>query len=89
MERREVPPALDAVSLPAALTALGQLLVARGLSYEAVAIGGSALLLMGYITRATRDLDVIAVMASGQPRPLSSLLPRSQRRSEIPHAPSV
>lgn len=57
---------LDDRSLPRALTALGELLGSRGLSYEVVAVGGSALLLLGFIHRATRDLDLVAFVDAGR-----------------------
>jgi hypothetical protein len=66
MESRDGRASLDAVSLPMVLAALGELLTARGLHYEAIAIGGGALLLLGYITRATRDLDLLALVESGR-----------------------
>lgn len=47
------------------LVALGETLAARGLSYELVAAGGSGLLLLGLISRPTRDLDVIAIVEAG------------------------
>ena|SRR5437762_3199606 len=53
---------LDARSLPRALSALGELLEARGLRFEVVAVGGSALVLLGLIQRATRDLDALALV---------------------------
>src|SRR6266540_4082759 len=73
MESRDGLARLDAVSLPVALAALGELLTARGLHYEAIAIGGSALLLLGYITRATRDLDLVALVESGRMTPITAL----------------
>ena len=57
---------LDGRSLPRALDALGELLGSRGLSYEVVAVGGSALLLLGFIHRATRDLDLVAFVEAGR-----------------------
>lgn len=57
---------LDNRSLPRALTALGELLGSRGLAYEVVAVGGSALLLLGFIHRATRDLDLVAFVDAGR-----------------------
>ena len=53
---------LDAQTLPQALRALGELLESRGLRFEVVAIGGSALVLLGLIDRATRDLDALALV---------------------------
>lgn len=57
---------LDDRSLPHALTALGELLESRGLTFEVVAVGGSALLLLGFIHRATRDLDLVAFVEAGR-----------------------
>ena len=47
------------------LQALGEVLDARGLAYELVAVGGSSLLLLGLIDRATRDLDIVARVEAG------------------------
>src|SRR2546428_3028247 len=57
---------LDAESLPCALEALGDVLASRNVRYEVVAVGGSALLLVGLINRATRDLDVLGLVEAGQ-----------------------
>lgn len=57
---------LDERSLPQLLGALGEVLASRGQRYEVVAIGGSALLLLGYIHRATRDLDLVALIQDGR-----------------------
>src|SRR5690349_849644 len=43
-----------------ALELLGTLLEERRLTYEVLAIGGGALVLMGALTRATADLDIVA-----------------------------
>lgn len=48
------------------LTTLGQLLRERGLRYELLAIGGSALQLLGRIVRPTRDIDVVALVDEGR-----------------------
>jgi len=46
--------------LEAALTALGELFMARGLHYEVVLVGGGNLILRGLIGRpATKDLDIL------------------------------
>jgi hypothetical protein len=47
---------LDPSSLEEALQTLGAVLQERGLSFEAIAIGGSSLMLLGLINRPTRDL---------------------------------
>lgn len=51
---------LDRHRLEEALTLVGEYLEAQGESLALVAIGGSGLLLLGVIQRATKDLDVIA-----------------------------
>ncbi len=48
-----------------ALQALSETLQARRLAYELVAVGGSSLVLLGLITRATRDLDIVALVEDG------------------------
>lgn len=57
---------LDEDSVERALEMLGSLLEQRGLEYEIVVVGGSALLLMGIIRRPTKDLDVLAVVRHGE-----------------------
>lgn len=55
------------------LSALGEQLEAHGSLVELVVIGGSALLAIGLIARATRDIDVVALLGPGglsDPRPL-------------------
>lgn len=55
------------------LSALAEQLEAQGATLEIVVIGGSALLAIGLITRATRDVDVVALVGPGglrDPRPL-------------------
>ena len=49
-----------------ALQALSETLRARGLEYELVAVGGSSLVMLGLITRATRDLDIVALVEDGR-----------------------
>jgi hypothetical protein len=53
---------LDRGLLEQALRSLGDVLQARRLSYEVVAVGGSALLILGSSVRPTRDLDVLALV---------------------------
>lgn len=53
---------LDFASLENALLILGQRLHRSKLHYEVVAIGGASLVLLGYIDRATKDLDLVALM---------------------------
>ena len=57
---------LEPATLEAALQALGEVLEARRLAYEMVAIGGSSLMLLGLLERPTRDLDVVALVESGR-----------------------
>jgi len=66
---------LDARTLPQALRALGELLDSRGLRFEVVAIGGSALVLLGLIDRATRDLDALALVEADRLVPTRELPP--------------
>jgi hypothetical protein len=56
---------LEFESLDRALIALGNVMEARGLAYDLVAIGGSGLMLLGLIQRPTRDLDVVAIVDGG------------------------
>jgi hypothetical protein len=57
--------------LEAALSALGELLAARGLRYELVLVGGGNLILRGLITRpTTKDLDILGERALDLIRPL-------------------
>src|SRR5690349_3284236 len=48
------------------LSALGEQLAAAGERYELVVIGGSGLLALGIIERATRDIDVVALRVGGE-----------------------
>ena len=57
--------------LEGALSALGELLAARGLRYELVLVGGGNLILRGLITRpTTKDLDILGERALDLIRPL-------------------
>jgi hypothetical protein len=56
---------LDSQGLSRALTLLGAVLQQRGLSYDLVVAGGSALMLLGLLARPTRDLDVVALIRDG------------------------
>lgn len=56
---------LDVIALESAITVLGQRLAHLKQHYEVVAIGGASLVLLGYIERTTRDLDLIALMEGG------------------------
>jgi hypothetical protein len=57
---------LNSTSLDQALTVLGEILFDRNLHFEVVAIGGGGLLLLGMITRPTKDLDLVALLDEGQ-----------------------
>ncbi len=56
---------LDFTTLENAIIMLGQRLGQSKQQYEVVAIGGASLVLLGYIDRATKDLDLVAVMEAG------------------------
>lgn len=80
------PGALDGI-----LTALGEQLGAQGAPQEIVVIGGSALLALGLVHRATRDVDVLAIAADGQlrgadplPEPLREARDRVARDFGLP-----
>lgn len=69
---------LDFTSLEKALIILGQRLTQLKQHYEVVAIGGASLVLLGYIDRTTKDLDLVALMEAGnlisaKPLPLGLL----------------
>lgn len=55
----------DVDGLRQALTMLGTLLDDRSHSYEVVAVGGGGLLLLGIISRPTKDLDALALVEAG------------------------
>lgn len=57
---------LDFTTLENALIMLGQRLLRSKQYYEVVAIGGASLVLLGYIDRTTKDLDLVAVMEGGR-----------------------
>ncbi len=56
---------IDKPLLDRVLLALGDVLEARGLTYELVVVGGSSLLLLGLLERPTRDLDALAIVEDG------------------------
>lgn len=67
---------INLISMEQALEILGQLLSDRGSQYEVVAIGGGGLLLLGLISRPTRDLDLVALvegdeLISADPLPIN------------------
>jgi hypothetical protein len=53
---------LDAAGIHTLLGALGEQLELRGEHYAIAVVGGSALLALGLVKRATRDVDVVAVL---------------------------
>lgn len=55
----------DRRDLEEALITLGELVEARGHSFELAVIGGGSLLLQGELTRTTEDLDVLARIDRG------------------------
>ncbi|MDZ4257661.1 MAG: DUF6036 family nucleotidyltransferase [Gemmatimonadales bacterium] len=67
-----------------ALTLLGRLLEGSGHRFSVVIVGGAALLLRGLITRATVDVDVIAMASSDEAaelRPPDEPLPEPLKRA--------
>lgn len=59
------------------LNALGEQLAAAGERFEIIIIGGSALLALGVLERATRDVDIVALRAGSElqgPDPLPQAL---------------
>lgn len=55
----------DRHSLEQALETLGEVLEARGLSYTLLVIGGGSLMLLGLLSRPTKDLDVVGLADAG------------------------
>lgn len=55
---------LDSEGIVEALRTLGDVLDSRNLRFEIIAVGGSALLLVGIGSRPTKDLDIVAVGSS-------------------------
>lgn len=65
------------------LSALAEQLAADGEAIELVVIGGSALIALGLVQRATRDIDVVALLEDGdlvRPDPLPDRLVRARDR---------
>jgi len=67
---------LDQERLSEALQALGETLAFRGQTARVAVIGGSGLLLLGAVSRATHDVDVVALvegerLARAQPLPVA------------------
>lgn len=72
---------IDRALLDQALETLGEVLEDRGLAYDLVVVGGSSLLLLGLVSRPTRDLDALALVENGEyvsadpfPSPLESAI---------------
>src|SRR2546423_15112912 len=83
---------LEENSIERALATLGALLEERGIGYEIVVVGGSALLLLGLIHRPTKDLDVLALVDQGnyvpaQPLPAGLAQAASDVAEELGLAP--
>jgi hypothetical protein len=51
-----------APNIIAALRALGEILASQGEHAAVVVVGGTALIMQGFVTRVTRDVDVIAII---------------------------
>jgi hypothetical protein len=65
------------------LNALGEQLAAAGERFEIIVIGGSALLALGVVERATRDVDIVALRAGSElqgPDPLPQALRMARDR---------
>jgi hypothetical protein len=74
---------ITAERLDAVLSALGEQLRALGAQVGIVVIGGSALLALGFVARATKDVDVVALADNGQlrsARPLPDVLREARDR---------
>jgi len=70
-------PSMDQTQTHQLFSALGEQLAARGDRVELVVIGGSGLLSLGLTSRATRDVDVVALLSGrtlASPRPLPPAL---------------
>ncbi len=64
------------------LDALAEQVSARGQSYTVAVVGGAALLALGLVSRATRDVDIVALVEDGVPtsaEPLPAPLAESAR----------
>jgi hypothetical protein len=65
------------------LAALGERLAAARERFEIVVVGGSGLLALGMIERATRDVDIVALLSASElrdPRPLPDALLEARGR---------
>lgn len=73
----------DSARVDELFQALAEQLAEGGEHVEPVVIGGSALIALGFTERATRDVDVVAVLAYGdlvRPDPLPAVLIRARDR---------
>ena len=76
-------PEVDEAQTQQLFSALGEQLAARGERVELVVIGGAALLALGLTRRATRDVDVVALLADrtlSRPRPLPPAVIEARER---------
>jgi hypothetical protein len=73
---------MDRGVLERALETLGVILERRGLRFELVAVGGSTLMLLGLISRPTKDLDVVARVDDGGRYISAEPLPRELQQAQ-------
>lgn len=74
----------DKVDFAEALSTIGEVLDSRGVEIEIVAVGGGALSLLGLITRATKDIDIVALVRDGRLVSASVLPPELvQARNDV------
>lgn len=59
----------------AALRALGEILASQGEHAAVVVVGGTALIVQGFVTRTTRDVDVIAISSDPTNRDRKAIEP--------------
>lgn len=64
---------INADAVDKLLSALGEQLGLRGERYSIVVVGGSALLVLGLMSRPTRDVDVVALLHDGSLVPAEPL----------------
>lgn len=64
---------LNLAALENALETLGEVLASRGLRVELLTVGGGSLMLLGFIQRPTKDLDVVALVEHGHFLPAHQL----------------
>ena len=62
------PPKIPPAELERALSAVGDLLAEAGERVGIVVVGGMAMNLLGFVSRATHDVDVLAVTSPGDDR---------------------